>query len=181
RGHRALAHRVGAKGAGAHRRAPRHPRASPVTTARCRVPPSWVPWPMPTVLAVNAGSSSLKFAPLPPGDPPVRRSAGSIDRIGQPAATLTVDGGERGDVTAPDHAAALPMLVDALEARGLPGGRGGAPRVGARFLAPARVSAYLLEELRRISPFDPEHPPAEIALIEACARHFPGRPQGAGL
>src|SRR4029450_391200 len=119
RGHRALAHRVGAKGAGAHRRAPRHPRASPVTTARCRVPPSWVPWPMPTVLAVNAGSSSLKFAPLPPGDPPVRRSAGSIDRIGQPAATLTVDGGERGDVTAPDHAAALPMLVDALEARGI--------------------------------------------------------------
>ena len=134
---------------------------------------------MPIVLAVNAGSSSLKFAAFSPGDPPVRRIAGSIDRIGQPAATLTVDGGERRDVTAPDHAAALPMLVDALGARGITADAIGHRLVhgGPRYLAPTRVSADLLEELRRISPFDPEHLPAEIALIEACARHFPGRPQ----
>jgi len=134
---------------------------------------------MATVLAVNAGSSSLKFAAFAPGDPPLRRVTGSIERIGQPAATLTIDGGARRDAVAPDHAAALPLLVDALGARDITVDAIGHRLVhgGPRFLAPTRVSGELLEELRRISPFDPEHLPAEIALIEACARHFPGRPQ----
>jgi len=39
------------------------------------------------------------------------------------------------------------------------------------------VTPELLAELRRISPFDPEHLPAEIALIEDVERRFPGLPQ----
>src|SRR5207302_1934135 len=35
----------------------------------------------------------------------------------------------------------------------------------------------LLAELHRLSPFDPEHMPAEIGLIEAFSRHFPALPQ----
>jgi acetate kinase len=35
----------------------------------------------------------------------------------------------------------------------------------------------MLEELRKISPFDPDHLPGEIALIEAFERAFPGVPQ----
>jgi acetate kinase len=134
---------------------------------------------MATVLAVNAGSSSLKFAAFDPGEPPSRRVAGRVDRIGQPTAALTIDGGAKRGVSAPDHAAALPFLVDALGAGGVTVDAIGHRLVhgGPRFLAPARVSPALLEELRRISPFDPEHLPAEIALIEACARRFPGRPQ----
>jgi acetate kinase len=39
------------------------------------------------------------------------------------------------------------------------------------------VSADLLAELRRLSSWDPEHLPSEIALIEALAQRFPGTPQ----
>jgi acetate kinase len=37
----------------------------------------------------------------------------------------------------------------------------------------------MLDDLRRISPFDPDHLPGEIALIEALERAFPGVPQAA--
>jgi acetate kinase len=39
------------------------------------------------------------------------------------------------------------------------------------------VSADLLAELRRLSSWDPEHLPSEIALIEALAKRFPDTPQ----
>jgi acetate kinase len=37
----------------------------------------------------------------------------------------------------------------------------------------------MIEELRRLSPFDPEHMPGEILLIEAFHRRFPNLPQAA--
>ncbi len=45
---------------------------------------------------------------------------------------------------------------------------------GSRFIATEIVSREMLDELRRISPFDPEHLPGEIALIEAFEAAFPG-------
>jgi acetate kinase len=131
------------------------------------------------VLAVNAGSSSLKFALFDAGEPPTRRLSGQVDRIGSAKATLAVDGGEAGAVTAPDHAAALALVLAALRARGAAFDAVGHRIVhgGPRFLAPTRVSPALLAELRRIGPFDPEHLPAEIALIEALERAAGGAPQ----
>jgi acetate kinase len=35
----------------------------------------------------------------------------------------------------------------------------------------------MVEELHRLSPFDPEHMPEEILLIEAFHRRFPDLPQ----
>jgi acetate kinase len=134
---------------------------------------------MATVLAVNAGSSSLKFAAFAPGEPPRRRLSGKVERIGRSDATLALDGGEGRQVAAPDHAAALPLVVDALASRRLvvEAVEHRIVHGGPRFLAPAQVSPELLDELRRISPFDPEHLPAGIALIEACSRRFPGLPR----
>jgi acetate kinase len=43
--------------------------------------------------------------------------------------------------------------------------------------APAWVTPELLQELHRISPYDPEHLPSEIALIEAFSRRYPQLPQ----
>jgi acetate kinase len=43
--------------------------------------------------------------------------------------------------------------------------------------APERVTPALLTELRRIRPFDPEHLPREIELIEALQRRYPTVPQ----
>jgi len=42
---------------------------------------------------------------------------------------------------------------------------------------PERVTPALLDELRRITPYDPEHLPREIALMEALQQRFPNVPQ----
>jgi acetate kinase len=138
------------------------------------------------VLTVNAGSSSLKFALFLSGSSLVRALTGKIERIGLPDATLTVTDvasqhTQQHSVPAPDHAACVQPLVEVLE-RQAPG----APlhaighRVvhgGMQYSAPQQVSAEMLAELRRLSPFDPEHLPAEIGLIEAFAQRYPHLPQ----
>jgi acetate kinase len=44
---------------------------------------------------------------------------------------------------------------------------------GMAYSRPAPVTPDMLAELRRISPYDPEHMPSEIALIEAFSRRDP--------
>ena len=48
---------------------------------------------------------------------------------------------------------------------------------GPKYSKPQRITAEMVEELRRLSPFDPEHLPEEILLIEAIRRRFPDLPQ----
>ena len=48
---------------------------------------------------------------------------------------------------------------------------------GMQHSQPERVSPSLLTELRRIAPFDPDHLPREIDLIEAMQQHYPDVPQ----
>jgi acetate kinase len=42
---------------------------------------------------------------------------------------------------------------------------------------PERVTPELLDELHRITPFDPDHLPLEFELIEAIRQRYPGLPQ----
>ena len=48
---------------------------------------------------------------------------------------------------------------------------------GPKYSKPQRINAEMIEELHRISPFDPDHLPEEILLIEAFHRRFPDLPQ----
>ena len=48
---------------------------------------------------------------------------------------------------------------------------------GPNYYKPQRITAEIVEELHRLSPFDPEHMPEEILLIEAFQRRFPALPQ----
>jgi acetate kinase len=48
---------------------------------------------------------------------------------------------------------------------------------GPHYREPQIVDSAMLTELRRIRSFDPEHLPAEIALMEVFAEKFPGTPQ----
>lgn len=140
----------------------------------------------PLILTINGGSSSIKFALFEVGDPLHRMLAGAIERIGSPDATLRVKGKEQSDnlsrpATAPDHGAAVDMLLDLLGERS---NRAAVSAVGHRvvhggptYSEPQRITAKMVEELRRLSPFDPEHLPAEILLIEAIERRFPDLPQ----
>ncbi len=138
------------------------------------------------LMTINGGSSSLKFAVFEAGSPVRRILGGEIDRIGLPGATLHVTSSAAGDdvsrpVTAPDHAHAATALLDWLDERGA---HDAVVAVGHRvvhggphYSEPRRISADVVEELRRIGSFDPEHVPAEISLIEAFGRRFPGVPQ----
>jgi len=138
------------------------------------------------ILTINGGSSSIKFALFEPGQPFQRILGGAIERIGQPEAVLRVKGAEPAEtfsrpVTAPDHPAAVEILMDWIEQRG---GRDNLAAVGHRvvhggpkYSEPRRITAEMVEELRRLSPFDPEHLPEEILLTEAFHRRFPHLPQ----
>ena len=84
-------------------------------------------------------------------------------------------------LAAPDHAAAVNALMDWIEERS---GRDALSAVGHRvvhggpkYSAPQRITAELVDELRRLSLFDPEHLPEEILLTEAFHRRFPDLPQ----
>jgi acetate kinase len=48
---------------------------------------------------------------------------------------------------------------------------------GPKYFKPVRITAEVIAELRRISPFDPEHMPEEILLTETFHRRFPDLPQ----
>ena len=135
------------------------------------------------LLTINGGSSSLKFAAFRTAPALTRVRTGTFERIGQADAQLTaVDpaGGRREQrrVSLPDHAACVPILIEVLRSMDAPGAIG--HRVvhgGTRHRAPERVTTELLADLRTLAPFAPEHEPAEIALMEAFARHYPDVPQ----
>ncbi len=138
------------------------------------------------IFTVNGGSSSIKFAYFEVGDPPRRVFAGRLERIGRPAALLKVEGAAPGDtfertVEARDHAEAVNALMAWIRARrpalALAGIGHRVVHGGARYARPERVDAALMDELRKLSPFDPDHLPEEILLTQAFHEHFPGLPQ----
>jgi len=139
------------------------------------------------VLIVNAGSSSVKFALYGAGETassePVRVLSGEIDRIGSTNATLTVVDGDGGAgdpqvIEARTHQAAAEFLIGWCERDGRIGQLSGiGHRIvhgGPRYSDAARVDDDLLDELRRLTPFAPNHLPLEIELIEAFRRARPG-------
>jgi len=140
----------------------------------------------PFIAAINGGSSSLKFALFRTSDPPVRLASGLVDRIGRPDAELVVTevktgAGERRAVGGADLAACADLVMDWLERRtGHPRLHAVGHRIvhgGMRYSRPELITPDLLAELKRISPYDPEHMPSEIGLVEAFIERYPGLPQ----
>ncbi len=122
------------------------------------------------ILTLNAGSSSLKYAlfePVPQmGGRFARLASGKLDRVGQ---------------RPEDSAAALEQALAAL------GPHGGLARLtavghrivhgGAAFDRSVRITAEALAALRQLAVLDPDHLPAEIAIVEAMRARAPGTPQ----
>jgi acetate kinase len=134
------------------------------------------------ILTINGGSSSIKFALFQNNKALERGLVGQFERIGLPDAYLkiTKQAGaqpERRPIEAPDHAACIEALTQLLaQQAGFNAIAAIGHRIvhgGAHFSEPQRVTPELLAELKRISPFDPEHLPAEISLIEAFAQRYP--------
>ena len=138
------------------------------------------------VLIINSGSSSIKFVLYQTGGPLKRRLYGKVDRIGLPDAKLSftdvvANQSDEHRIDAPNHVACVPLLVGLLEKKT---GTSAVSAIGHRvvhggphYRDPVRVDGTMLEELRRISSFAPNHLPATIALMEAFAAKFPRVPQ----
>ncbi len=133
------------------------------------------------ILVVNGGSSSIKFAIYQVDAPLKRELHGQINRIGLKGTTFTSDDAtgkkpESRKLPAADHKAAVKFLIDWLESqKSFESVRAVGHRVvhGMQHTAPELVTEELLDELRRISPCDPDHLPREIELIEAFRRRHP--------
>ena len=140
----------------------------------------------PCVLTVNGGSSSIKFALFEAVDPLRRKLDGRIEGIGLPQASFSVKAANpAGDfsklVKAPDHPAAVAVLMEWIQAKIEPGALTAVGhRVvhgGPKYWEPQRITPEVIAELIQLSPFDPEHLPEEILLTEAFHRRFPDLPQ----
>ena len=135
------------------------------------------------ILTINGGSSSIKFAVFEPDHAMHRIVRGEIKRIGSPTASFVVQGSESfsRECDIPSYPAAVELLMEWLEQQL---GRGDIAAVGhrivhggPRYSAPQRITSEMINDLRTLTAFDPEHLPEELALIEAFSRRFPGLPQ----
>jgi acetate kinase len=139
---------------------------------------------MSNVLTINAGSSSIRFALFSIEQRPRRLLDGKIERIGSAQATLSA--GRAGEAAQPvpidaaDSRAAIEALLRWLGAQAsfsIPDAIGHRVVHGMLRTEPARVTPALLAELRGIAPYDPEHMPREIELIEALQHRYANVPQ----
>jgi hypothetical protein len=139
----------------------------------------------PCVLTLNGGSSSIRFAVFETDKNPRRVLAGKIDRIGVPGTNLSVTlPAEKRPVAHPfrasDHRTAAGFLLDWLEQQPVFASiEAAGHRVvhGMQHTKPERITAKLLAELHRLTPYDPDHLPREIELIETLRQRQPRLPQ----
>ncbi len=142
------------------------------------------------ILVLNAGSSSIKYRLFGLGqdDTLTEAASGLVERIGEPGSRVThrllVDGAwqDRVDDDAiEDHRTGLAGIVRALRQAGLLtdlaviGHR--VVHGGARFVAPALITAEVLESLREQVPLAPLHNPANLTGIEVATAIQPDVPQ----
>jgi acetate kinase len=139
-----------------------------------------------TILSLNSGSSSRKAAIYRIGIVSeqllVQASAERLE-TGQAVLRITRRGETRERaLSGPDASAAgaLPAIFRALAALDFPQPDAAGHRIvhgGPSHLAPEKISARLIGELRGLIAFAPLHLPDEIRGVEETAARFPGLPQ----
>jgi acetate kinase len=135
------------------------------------------------ILAINRGSSSIKFA-VYPDDLTGAALSGRLERIGLPNSIFRVwdnahaaAADER--LALPNHEEALKKLLDWLGSRKLDLRVAGHRVVhgGMQYDRPRLVTPDLIAALKALIPLAPEHLPQEIEAIEAVGRLHPDLPQ----
>jgi len=139
-----------------------------------------------SVLTINGGSSSIKFALFDQAEPPMRSLSGAIERIGLPNTAISAKGANgplarNEPFPATDLAEAGERLIAWLGTHADLGAVAGVGhRVvhgGPKHMRAKRVTPELIDALKQISPLDPDHLPGEIALIDTFLRRLPEVPQ----
>src|SRR5471030_1966081 len=138
-----------------------------------------------SLLTINGGSSSIRFALFDADEPPRRLLDGKVDRVGLSGTNLTFKdaAGQSQNsraIDSSDRRSAVDFLLDWLETQEVFASvKAVGHRVvhGMTHIEPERVTPELLDELHRITPYDPDHLPLEIELIEAFRQRHPALPQ----
>lgn len=134
------------------------------------------------LLALNAGSSSLKFQVSAPGSVGTAVLKGAVDRIGSSGGRMTLTDGSGTktgtDSDFADHDAAIAAVCAAIREH-CPDDRvtGVGHRIvhgGGRFTEAVKTSPEIISELEALIRLAPLHQPHGIAGIRAAQRHFPG-------
>jgi acetate kinase len=132
-----------------------------------------------SVLAINAGSSSIKFAVYQAGRRLTATLRGQLDRIGLEGTTLswtTSSGSAERRLDARSREPATDVLIEWLETQEV---FGSIAAVGHRLVhglartEPARITPDVVAELHRATPYAPDHLPREIEMIEALRQRYP--------
>jgi acetate kinase len=131
-----------------------------------------------SILAINAGSSSIKFAVYRAKEfTPVLR--GQLDRIGLEGTMLswtTSRGSGERRLEGRNHEAATSQLIEWLQTQDVfESIRAAGHRLvhGLARTEPARITTDVLAELHRATPYAPDHLPREIEMIEALRQRYP--------
>jgi len=138
-----------------------------------------------SILCLNGGSSSLKFAVYRmAGAAEERTLAGAVEAIGTPTGRAWLRAGDRVIVDKSgafaDHMKAAQAMFAALREMGVEKPAAAGHRVvhgGPMFTQPQRIDGKLVRELKALVPFAPLHLPSQIALIEAISEQYPDLPQ----
>ncbi len=139
-----------------------------------------------TLLVLNAGSSSLKFALFEANETSPRRQLhGRFEGLGsRPRLAIVEDAGRRhqeASTTATNHEEAIAHLLTWLDEAGLLAEVNAAGhRVvhgGSQYTAPVIVQGDVLAQLHDLIPLAPLHLPHNLAAIEALASQRPGLSQ----
>ncbi|TCP32061.1 acetate kinase [Scopulibacillus darangshiensis] len=140
---------------------------------------------MATIMAINAGSSSLKFQLL---DMPEEKviTKGLIERIGmsQSIFTIEVKGEKKKEVISiPDHGQAVKILLDRLTSLGIISSLDKIDGIGHRvvhggeiFNDSVLINDHVLSEIEKVSDLAPLHNPANIVGIKAFKKVLPTVP-----
>jgi acetate kinase len=138
-----------------------------------------------TILCLNGGSSSLKYAVYRISDGGEERVfSGAIEAIGAEGGRAWLRAGDKvlSDQSGSfaNHAEAVRSMFAALKTQGVTELAAAGHRIvhgGPKFTAPQRIDDRLKAALRELIPFAPLHLPSQEAMIEAVAAHFPDLPQ----
>ena len=140
--------------------------------------PSW------SILALNTGASTVKFAVYDAATSRPPLLCGVLARVGSAGMTLSWHAATGESNEAPLELAPVSSVADALLEwlQGRPELRtveaiGHRVSHGLSRHEPARITPDVLDELRRAAPYAADQAPREIALIEACRARHPRLPQ----
>ena len=133
------------------------------------------------IVTVNGGSSSIKFAVFEHEALLTPVVSGSIENIALPNAIIRyIDASTStytiNQIEAADFTEAAGYIINWLELRvGFDSVKAIGHRLvhGMQHTEPLRITNALLQELKQLIPYDPEHLPEEIQLVELFAKQHP--------